>query len=112
MHSYSPHDIFNADYAALFFKLLPKCTGSERSKEHVTVMAAAKHDGDEEAPPFVIGKSLRPPCFRNIRSLPTDYAANSKASMASELFKQSLRKLDRKFKLRNQRVPPLIVDDC
>lgn len=86
----------------------PSRKGEDNCTGRVTV--TANTTGMKKLPPFVIGKSL-PLCFRKICSLPTDYAANSEASMASELFKQWLRKLDREFKLRDRRVP-LIVDDC
>ncbi|KAM7300847.1 tigger transposable element-derived protein 6-like [Ixodes scapularis] len=120
LRSYSPRDIFNADETALFFKLLPNktitykgdnCAGGKRSKERVTVMLAANMMGTEKLPIFVIGKSAKPRCFKNIRSLPTDYAANKKAWMTGALFEQWLRKLDKKFELRNRQVL-LLVDNC
>lgn len=120
LRSYSPCDIFNADETALFFKLLPNktitykgdnCAGGKRSKERVTVMLAANMTGTEKLPIFVIGKSAKPRCFKNIRSLPTDYAANKKAWMTGALFEQWLRKLDKKFELRNRQVL-LLVDNC
>lgn len=87
------------------------CTGGKQTKKRVTVTAAANTTGTEKLPPFIIRKSLRPLCLKNIHSLTTDYAANSKAAMTGELFKQWLRKLDRKYELKDQRIQ-LIVDDC
>jgi hypothetical protein len=39
-----------------------------------------------ELPMFVIGKSKNPRCFKNVKSLPTEYVANKKAWMTSEIF--------------------------
>lgn len=120
LRRYSPDDIFNADETALFFKLLPdrtitykgdSCTGGKRSKERITVMVAANMAGTEKLPLFVIGKSLKPRCFKNIRTLPTEYAANGKAWMTADLFKRWLTTWDRKLELRNRKVL-LIVDNC
>lgn len=120
LNRYAPSDVFNADETALFFKLLPDktitykgdvCAGGKRSKERVTVLIGANMTGTEKLPLFVIGKSQKPRCFKNIRSLPTDYAANKKAWMTGELFKQWLRKLDRKFELGKRHVL-LLVDNC
>lgn len=104
MEKYSPQDIFNADETALFFKLLPanpitykahKCTGGKRSKERIiTVMVAANMT---KLPPFAIGKSRSPRCFKHVRSLPADYAANKNAWMTRELFAQWLANIDKKF---------------
>ncbi|KAK8771219.1 hypothetical protein V5799_025538 [Amblyomma americanum] len=117
---YSPQDIFNADETGLFFKLLPaktitykddKCTGGKRSKERVTVMVVANMTGSEKLPLFVVGKSSNPRCFKNIRSLPTDYVANRKAWMTGELFKQWLMKVDKKFERCGRKIL-LLVDNC
>ncbi|XP_064488391.1 tigger transposable element-derived protein 4-like [Ornithodoros turicata] len=117
---YSPHDVFNADETALLFKLLPEktitykgddCAGGKRSKERVTVLLGANMSGTEKLPLFVIGKSSKPRCFKNIRTLPTEYTSNSKAWMTGELFKWWRKKLDRKFELQKRRVL-LIVDNC
>lgn len=41
-------------------------------------------DGSEKLPLFVIGKSLKPRCFKNA-TIPVDYTANSKAWMTGKL---------------------------
>lgn len=120
LQEYSPRDIFNADETALFYKLLPSktltykgdtCAGGKRSKERVTVLVAANMDGTEKLPLLIIGKALKPRCFKNIRTLPAEYTANSKAWMTREIFKQWLIKLDRKFELAHRSVL-LVVDNC
>jgi hypothetical protein len=35
---------------------------------------------------FVIGKSQTPRCFKNVKKLPVEYAANKKAWMTSDIF--------------------------
>lgn len=120
LESYSPQDVFNADETALFFKLQPdktitykgdSCAGGKRSKERVTVLVAANMTGTEKVPLFVIGKALKPRCFKNIRSLPTEYAANKKAWMTGDLFRKWLLKFDRRMELGGRRVL-LVVDNC
>nr|XP_037272915.1 tigger transposable element-derived protein 6-like [Rhipicephalus microplus] len=68
-------------------------------------------DGTEKLPLLIIGKALKPRCFKNIRTLPAEYTANSKAWMTREIFKQWLIKLDRKFELAHRSVL-LVVDNC
>jgi hypothetical protein len=46
---------------------------------------------------FVIGKSKNPRCFKNVKSLPTEYVANKKAWMTSEIFTNWLHQIDKKM---------------
>nr|XP_037290802.1 tigger transposable element-derived protein 4-like [Rhipicephalus microplus] len=120
IEKYSPQDIFNADETALFLKLLPaktisykgdKCTRGKKSKERITVIVAANMTGTEKLPLFVIGKSRSPQSFKNIRSLPSGYAANKRAWMTGALFAQWLGKLGKKFERCGRKVL-LLVDNC
>lgn len=70
---YEPRNIFNADEAALFFKCVPdktftfkgeKCSGGKLSKERITALFCANMDGSEKLPLLIIGKSLKPRCFK------------------------------------------------
>ena len=90
---YKPNNIFNADETGLFWKYLPDktmsfkgdtCSGGKRSKERITVMVCASMIG-EKVPLLVIGKFKNPRCFKNVRSLPITYKANTRAWMVSEL---------------------------
>ena len=117
---YAPRDIFNADETGVFFRSLPdkthalkgeKCTGVKQSKDGLTVLVAANMDGSEKLPLLVIGKSAKPRCFSNVKSLPVDYRANKKAWMTSSTFEDWLRKLDRKFLLQGRSIL-MIVDNC
>lgn len=87
------------------------CVGGKRSKDRVTIMVGANMTGTEKLPLFIVCKSAKPRCFKNIRTLPAEYASNRKAWMTGALFKQWLVRLDRKFQLRNRNVA-LVVDNC
>ena len=95
IENYHARDIFNTDETGLFFKCLPdktltfkdeKCHGGKHSKERLTVLLAVNMDGSEKLKPLVIGKAMKPRCFKGVKSFPTDYRANKKAWMTTELF--------------------------
>ncbi|XP_005102045.1 tigger transposable element-derived protein 4 [Aplysia californica] len=120
LKDYSPRDIFNAGETGLFFRCLPdktdtfkgkKCTGGQQAKDRLTVMVAANMDGSEKLPLLVIGKTTKPRCFSNAKSLPVDYRADRKAWMTSGIFEDWLRKLDRKFLIQGRSIL-MIVDKC
>ncbi|GFO24925.1 tigger transposable element-derived protein [Plakobranchus ocellatus] len=81
----------------------------------MTVLMAANMSGTEKLPLLVIGKSLKPQCMKNIKSLPlevpVEYTAHKKAWMIGVLFENWLRKLDRKFLLQGRSVA-MVVDNC
>ncbi|CAF4146363.1 unnamed protein product [Rotaria sordida] len=79
---YDAKNIFNCDETALFFKAMPdksltfnkeECKGRKKSKERVTILFCVSSIG-EKLKPLVIGKSLKPRCFRNLNpsKLPVD----------------------------------------
>ena len=120
LDEYHADDIFNADETGLFFRLLPDktlefkgvdCTGGKKSKERLTVLVCSNMSGTEKLPLLVIGKSKNLRCFKNVRTLPTDYLANKKAWMTSDIFKDWLVKLDKKF-VRQKRRVAMVVDNC
>ena len=78
LSNYELKDIYNADEFELFYKCVinktyqlksEKCSGGKLSKILITGMAAANAVGDE-IPMFVIGKSQKPCCFKNVKFLP------------------------------------------
>ena len=71
-----------------------KCIGGKLSKQRVTVFVCANMTGTEKRKLSVIGKSLHPRCFKNIKKLPVSYTANKKAWMTSSIFEDELRKWD------------------
>ena len=117
---YKQCDIFNVDECGLFFRVLPdktltfkkeKCVGGKKSKERLTILLGANMDGSEKLRPLVIGKFLKPRCFKNVKSLPLDYDANKKAWMNANIFEKTIRRFDRHF-LKNKRKVVFIVDNC
>ena len=74
-------------------------------------MFCANMDGSDKVPLLCIGKSQKPRSFRGHLTLPTEYKANSKAWMTSDIFMEWLRKLDRKMSLQRRKIP-LLLDNC
>ena len=71
-------DVFNADETGLFYLCLPdktlsfkgqQCSGGKQSKERITVRVACSSNGSEKLPLFVIGKSIKPRCFKNVKNI-------------------------------------------
>jgi transposase-like protein len=113
-------DIFNADETGIFYRMLPnktlefkgvQCHGGKQSKERLTALVTANMSGSQKLPLLVIGKSAKPRCFKNVKTLPTEYVANKKAWMTSELFSNWLCDLNKKCK-RQKRKIALVIDNC
>lgn len=73
LEEYSPDDVYNADETGLFFKCLPdrtfafkgqSCHGGKQSKERITVLPCANMSGTDKLPLLIIGKSMKPRCFK------------------------------------------------
>ncbi|XP_045208819.2 tigger transposable element-derived protein 4-like [Mercenaria mercenaria] len=120
LREYSPENIFNADETGLFYRALSDktlefknvdCHGGKQSKERLTVMVCANMSGSEKVKLLIIGKSAKPRCFKNVKKLPTDYKANKKAWMVSEIFSDWVSEFDRKMHRKKRKVV-LIVDNC
>jgi hypothetical protein len=72
---FEPKNIYNVDRTGLFFRPLPiksllvkgeKCTGGKMSKERLTVLLCGNMAGEMEKP-LVIGKAVKPRCFKNLK---------------------------------------------
>lgn len=120
LKKYKPCDIYNADETGLFWKALPdrtlhirgqKCSGGKCSKERLTVLVACNMDGSDKLPLFVIGKSKKPRCFKNVKTLPLQYDANKTAWMTELIFTEWLKKFDKKLNRENRKIC-LILDNC
>lgn len=118
--SYHPKNVFNADETGLFYKCVPdralslkldKCHGGENSEERVTLLLCTNMDGSEKRKPLIIGKSAKPRCFKNIRSFPIMYRANTNAWMTIELFKEWLLDLNNDMMKQNRKIL-LLIDNC
>ncbi len=118
---FRPENIFNADECGLFFKALPnrslvikgdKCKSGKQSKVRVSILLAASATG-EKLKPFVIGKSMKPRCFKNIKTkdLPVTYTANKKAWMTSKLFEDWVASVNEEMEKKNRSIL-LVVDNC
>ena len=95
-------DIFNAVDFGFFYQCLPsktyylsgkKCPGGKNIKVRLTDMAAASATV-EKLEMFVIGKSKKPRCFKNVKQLPCRYRAQKKSWMTGVLLEEWVRKLD------------------
>ena len=84
---YSLEKVFNADKFGLFYQCLPnktlhskreKCSGGKHSKIHLTGLADGNAYG-ERLPMFVIGKTNKPRCFKDVRNLPCRYRTQHKS---------------------------------
>ena len=105
---YELKDIGNADKTGLFWHALPdksfsvskgRCKGGKYAKQRLTVLLIVNALGDKE-PPIIIGRSLKPRCFKNVKDKKQPcgsyYYANKKTWMNSELIEEILRTLNRK----------------
>ena len=117
---FKPHDVFNLDETALFYRCLPDktlaikgetCCGGKLSKDRLTVLVGANMVGSEKFPLLVIGKYQNPRCFKNIRSLPVCYTSNKRAWMTSDIFEEYMRNLDKKFANEDRKVL-MFIDNC
>lgn len=120
VQEYEPRNIFNADETGLFYNLLPSktlsfrgesCHGGKHSKQRLTVLLFTNCDGSEKLPPIVVGKALKPRCFKSVKTLPTKYHANKNAWMTRNLFTLQLQALDAKMGAQNRKII-LFVDNC
>lgn len=82
LEKFLPENIYNADEAGLFYQLMPdktmalkneSCKGGKKSKQRITVLFCANLTGSHKLKPLVIGRSLKPRCFKNVKSLPGKY---------------------------------------
>ncbi|XP_025408498.1 tigger transposable element-derived protein 4-like [Sipha flava] len=119
-NKYASKDIFNACEFGLFFKVMPdksimyknnKCSNGELSEERLTVLICANSDGTEKLKPLVIGKSLQPKCFTNIKTFPCEYIAQKQVWMTSEHFSSWVKELDLKMGEKNREIL-LFLDSC
>ena len=116
MAGYKAENVWNMDETGQFWKALPdkslsergkRCRGGKQAKQRLTWAFFVSASGEKENP-IVIGKSLNPRCFKNLRdrSFPHSchYYANEKAWMNSELMGVILSKLNRRMKRENRHI--------
>ncbi|KAJ8952579.1 hypothetical protein NQ318_004124 [Aromia moschata] len=67
------------------------------SRERLTVLVAANMTGSEKVKLVIIRKAKQPQCFKNVKSLHTEYENNPRAWMGSVLFEKNITRWDNKF---------------
>jgi hypothetical protein len=120
LERYEPRDIYNADEKGLFYNCLldrtltlkgHSCHGGESAKERTTVLLCVNSDGSDTQVPIMVGKSMKPHCFKNIKKLPVKYYANKKVWMTTTIFTEFLRALDASMGVQGRNIL-LFVDNC
>jgi hypothetical protein len=71
------------------------------------VLVCTNGDGSDKRVPIIIGKSVKPWCFKNVKKLPVTYYASSKAW----IFRDFLRALVASFSALGRKIL-FFVDDC
>ena len=116
---YLLQNIFNVDEFGLFYQCLPnktlhlkgeKCSGGKLIKVHLTGLATG-NAYEERLQMFVIGKPIKPLCFKGMKTLPCRYRAQRKSWMSGELFEDWVHELDRKFAASKRKIA-LTIDNC
>ena len=103
---YELDDMYNMDESALFWKMLPDATltdrqlsGGKLEKQRITVNFCCNATGTHKLPPWFIGKAEKPRCFGragiHIDKLNLQWRNNQKAWMTGRLFREYLRWMDR-----------------
>ena len=119
LFNYKLEEIFNVDEFGLFYQCLwsktyhlsgEKCSGGKNCKVRLTDMSAASATG-EKLEMFVIAKSKKPRCSKNVKQLPCWYRAQKKSWMTGVLFDEWVRKLDSSFRAQSRKVA-LLIDNC
>jgi len=70
----------------------------------MTLLLAANMDGIEKLEPFVIGKSQKPRCFKNVKKLTVIFKANKNAWMTSILWNIWLQSIDNVMRLQDRHI--------
>ena len=78
LEGYETCDVYNVDKTGLFFNALrdrnlayngENCHGGKHSKDRLTVLLRVNSDGNDKQVSTVIGKSLKPRCFNNVKKI-------------------------------------------
>lgn len=93
---YTRDDVYNADETGLNWRSLPRkslasrreksAPGFKIAKERVTAMVCANASGSHALDLLVIGKSKKPRCFKNIKTLPVIYRSQKNQWMDAAIF--------------------------
>ena len=80
-----PYYSANARLKSIVFKG-EKCFGGKFSKERISLLLTANMSGTDKLTPMIIGKSKKPRCFINVKSLPVIYESSKKAWTTADIF--------------------------
>ena len=122
LEEYRTYDVYNADETGLYYRATPdgplcycheKLSGSKKAMERNTVLCCSNLTGTDKCKLLVLGKSLRPRCFKNFNmdNLPVIYRANKKAWITSQIFTEWLAGCDSYLTKVNRKIL-LLVDNC
>jgi hypothetical protein len=118
LDQYALADIYNMDETGLFYHMqadnslaTKQLEGRKQNKERITITVCCNADGSDKLPLWIIGKSFRPRCFKNINidNLDYKYHANKNARMTQNVFKLWLTAFDRHM---DGRKVILFLDNC
>ena len=119
INNYEMQNIFNLDETGLFWKLLSNKTyafsnesrhGIKQHKNRVTLTMICNANGSEKKL-IMIGSSVKPRCFRQVKTLPIDYYNQKNTWMDSSIFRKIVFKLNDKMKKQNRKIL-LFLDNC
>lgn len=105
--TYYNHASGQHEWLVLFFKLKIRTFGDVR----ISVLRFLFISGTDKRKLIVIGKSAKPRCFKNVKSLPVDYFHNKKAWMTQDIFKKWLISFDKDMRTAKRKIL-LFIDNC
>ncbi|KAE9522886.1 hypothetical protein AGLY_016697 [Aphis glycines] len=122
LNDFSPDNIFNADETGLYYRATPDgslcfkkdvLSGSRKAMDRITVLLCVNMTGSDKKKLLVVGKSLKPRCFKNmsINKMPVHYHANKNAWMTSTIFLNWLYEWDKELQEKSRSIP-LLIDNC
>ncbi|KAL4091075.1 hypothetical protein QTP88_025816 [Uroleucon formosanum] len=121
LNDFSPDNIFNADETGLYYRATPDgslcfkkdvLSGSKKAMDRITVLLCVNMTGSDKRKLLVVGKSLKPRCFKNmsINKMPVHYHANKNAWMTSTIFSNWLYEWDKELQAKSRSI--LLIDNC
>ena len=123
LSDYTADCIYNADETAIYFRALPDSTyvkaeekrsgslrGFKTAKDRITALVCCNLAGEREQL-LVIGKPMKPRCFKHVKSFPTLYKSSKNAWMTSSIWEEWLSQWNRRLALENKHIV-LLVDNC
>lgn len=69
-----------------------------------SILLGANMDDSEKLKSLMIGKSSKPRCFKNIKSLPMAYCTNKKAWITGELFNKWIQSVNAHMEKRQRNI--------